>query len=1159
MNQGTASYFKFVLIVVAIVLGNGTNLFAANRYVSKSGNDSNSGASWTQAWRSIQKVNSSTVGGDSVFFGTGVWNDTTLYTVSGTYSAPTVYACSALAAANGQGNYHFARIHGGTRITNWSQRGSSNVWIANYTSKRVNPPLFQGRSEIVWRVADSASVNSPGEYWNGNGRFVVWLHGNANPNNTEVVVGERYNAEIRRGGTAQKHIRFIGLSFEYSFAKGVTCLDGPQSDSVFFERCFFNQVAASGGTNTSHISLMANDGATDGSDYISVKACSLGYSWTWYGMDDEPVQTLSGNNASAMAVYQMRYSVIDSCAFFGEYHGNGTLFFKAAYGTNPTAWCEFDTVRNCTFTTTSNASIMLYNHVRNIVVYGNTFRNARSGVSFDYGTPGAWSDQPGFNKIFNNTFIGGSDFPAPSNLWYHAYGQSHGYSHPQFGNQIRYNIFYAESGTILAALDSVRFYTPSDIDSNLYFTTGTMSLQSPYLTTRSQSWWQNTAGFDFRSKFGTNPNFANPASADFSRPTSSQEMNRTYGGKTWTRYGAWQPPGGPCTLPGVPSLVSPTNAASGLLLPLTIDWSDVATATSYQIQIDDNADFSSPILTQTVGASSYQATVLSAGISLSWRVRAQNGCGSGNWSSSRVFTISCSTPAAPTLLSPSLGATNMSQPISLDWANVTGALLYEVQVDNNSDFSSPNLSQQTTNSAYSVGGLSSGTLFYWRSRAQNICGWGSWSVNRTFTTAGGDATPPVISGVTAKNITANSALITWTTNEDATTQIEYGTTTSYGSSTSLVSTLSMAHSQAITGLSPYTTYYFRVRSRDANGNEAVSGNYVFVTTEPLIDLDSGMQPTVSSSFAGYSPSRITDDVLNPYGGTSTTWAATESSLIPHWIEVNFGSSRVVKRVVIYWAWNSTQSRWMTSQNFRIQTWNGQEFVDVAAVTSTTADSCSFFAIPATTTTRVRYYQPANMGPATYSSVLWIAELDIFGLVNTAPSQPQLSSPANGMLFNTLSPTVTLGNSFDAEGTAVKYHFQISTNSGFTNVVAETSNQTQGSMGTTSWVVSPSLNAGSTYYWRARSHDDFLYSNFTSSRTFVISSTAVAFICGDVDRSGSVTVSDVVSLINFIFFGGTAPNPLQTADVDCSGNVTISDVVYLINYIFGGGQSACAGC
>lgn len=68
-----------------------------------------------------------------------------------------------------------------------------------------------------------------------------------------------------------------------------------------------------------------------------------------------------------------------------------------------------------------------------------------------------------------------------------------------------------------------------------------------------------------------------------------------------------------------------------------------------------------------------------------------------------------------------------------------------------------------------------------------------------------------------------------------------------------------------------------------------------------------------------------------------------------------------------------------------------------------------------------------------------------------------------------------------------------------------------------------------------------------------------FICGDADGSSSVTISDVVYLINYIFAGSPAPNPLLAGDADCSGTVNVSDAVYLINYIFGGGSAPCSAC
>lgn len=66
--------------------------------------------------------------------------------------------------------------------------------------------------------------------------------------------------------------------------------------------------------------------------------------------------------------------------------------------------------------------------------------------------------------------------------------------------------------------------------------------------------------------------------------------------------------------------------------------------------------------------------------------------------------------------------------------------------------------------------------------------------------------------------------------------------------------------------------------------------------------------------------------------------------------------------------------------------------------------------------------------------------------------------------------------------------------------------------------------------------------------------ATSCLCGDADGSGSITISDAVFLISYIFGGGAAPNPTCNGDADGSGAITISDAVYLISYIFGGGAA-----
>lgn len=92
-----------------------------------------------------------------------------------------------------------------------------------------------------------------------------------------------------------------------------------------------------------------------------------------------------------------------------------------------------------------------------------------------------------------------------------------------------------------------------------------------------------------------------------------------------------------------------------------------------------------------------------------------------------------------------------------------------------------------------------------------------------------DVSPPIISSVVVKNAGIFDAVIDWITNESADTQLEYGLTTSYGNQTSLNLALIKYHSVAMADLTPNTTYHYRVKSKDAVGNVAMSGDNTFQT------------------------------------------------------------------------------------------------------------------------------------------------------------------------------------------------------------------------------------------------------------------------------------------------------------------------------------------
>ena len=105
-----------------------------------------------------------------------------------------------------------------------------------------------------------------------------------------------------------------------------------------------------------------------------------------------------------------------------------------------------------------------------------------------------------------------------------------------------------------------------------------------------------------------------------------------------------------------------------------------------------------------------------------------------------------------------------------------------------------------------------------------------------------DNTGPYIRDI-KKLAGANQFQVLWETDEAATSTIEYGQTSSYGASVDST-TLTGSHDLVVTGLTPDTTYHFRLRSSDAAGNETVTEDFtITVSANPYLDLWYGSNQT----------------------------------------------------------------------------------------------------------------------------------------------------------------------------------------------------------------------------------------------------------------------------------------------------------------------------
>ncbi|MBK9256561.1 MAG: proprotein convertase P-domain-containing protein [Saprospiraceae bacterium] len=88
-----------------------------------------------------------------------------------------------------------------------------------------------------------------------------------------------------------------------------------------------------------------------------------------------------------------------------------------------------------------------------------------------------------------------------------------------------------------------------------------------------------------------------------------------------------------------PSLSSPANNASNVVLPVSFSWTAVTNATSYDLEISLTNTFENIVTNTNVPTTNYSAATGLDGLTqYFWRVRAVNLCGSGSWSAIRNFT-----------------------------------------------------------------------------------------------------------------------------------------------------------------------------------------------------------------------------------------------------------------------------------------------------------------------------------------------------------------------------------------------------------------------------------------------------------------------------------------------------------------------------------------
>jgi N-acetylneuraminic acid mutarotase len=186
----------------------------------------------------------------------------------------------------------------------------------------------------------------------------------------------------------------------------------------------------------------------------------------------------------------------------------------------------------------------------------------------------------------------------------------------------------------------------------------------------------------------------------------------------------------------------------------------------------------------------------------------------------------------------------------------------------------PLTSAEATDHAASLENLLPSTTYYYRVRSYYQTYQEADSAEYTFTTQA--LTSVTITAGPTLTIGQTSCDFTWTTNVATKHTIEYGTVSgSYSASTVLSAASTVSHSDSITGLTPATVYYYRIRSTYQNGLEGLSIEASFTTlarTALAVTVAPASTPSQTGCTLAWTTNLATTHIVE-YGTVSGTYTA----------------------------------------------------------------------------------------------------------------------------------------------------------------------------------------------------------------------------------------------------------------------------------------------
>ncbi|MFC1926574.1 hypothetical protein ACFLWV_02360 [Chloroflexota bacterium] len=579
------------------------------------------------------------------------------------------------------------------------------------------------------------------------------------------------------------------------------------------------------------------------------------------------------------------------------------------------------------------------------------------------------------------------------------------------------------------------------------------------------------------------------------------------------------------TAPAAPVLDSPADAQTTGDNTPTLDWDDVSdpSGVTYEVQVDDTDDtFGSLVVDEdALGDSFFDILIPLPDGTYYWRARAVDNAvpaNTGAWSEVWSFTVDTTAPAAPALASPPDTEIINDNTPALDWDDVTdpSGLTYELQVDNNPEFSSPAVDESgLVGSFFDVLVTLPDGTYYWRVRAvdgvipSNV---GAWSEVWSFTVdTTAPAVPALISPPDGALLNDDTPMLDWGDVSDISGVTYDLHVQAIGLSVSFdVYDLDDSFFDIILALDD-DAYTWWVRAVDGMGNVGDwSGARWFTvdTTDPLAPILTS--PADEDLTSDNTPSFDWGDVDDPSGIAYSLQVATDAGFASLEIDATGVADSFFDILIplpddtYYWRvmavdGATNQSPWSSVWSFTIDTerplapvlvspldgalinyddptldWG--DVGDPSGVTynllvadnpgfvgpelDETGIADSFFDVLVGLPDGTHYWKVKAVdgaGNPSVSSVTWSLTID-----TTSPPTPALVSPADGVFTMNSTPALDWSNVSDPSG--VTYNLQVATDAEFTSIVLDET----GLVDSFFDILVPLPD--DTYYWRVEAVD-----------------------------------------------------------------------------------------